>query len=64
MMFMEPCDGLPQSATSSTFRNMSLAKARDPRALPRVVATVVLMACIAIANASLIMSLVETVGMH
>jgi len=50
-----------QSAISGTFRNMSLAKAREPGALPRVVATVVRMACIVVANASSTMSQAEAI---
>ncbi len=50
-----------QSAISGSFRKMSLAKARAPGALPRVVATVVCMACIAVANASSTMSLAEAI---
>jgi hypothetical protein len=46
-----------QSAISSTFKNISQAKARAPGVLPKVVATVVCMACIAVASASSIMSL-------
>ncbi len=46
-----------QSAISSTFRNISQAKARAPGVLPKVVATVVCMACIAVASALSIMSL-------
>ena len=45
-----------QSAISGTFKDISLAKARAPGALPMVVATVVCMACIAVANATSIMS--------
>ncbi len=46
-----------RSAISGTFKNMSQAKARSPKVLTKVVATVVHMACIAVANASSIMSL-------
>ncbi len=46
-----------QSAISSTFKHMSQAKARAPRVLPKVGALVVCMACIAVPNASSIMSL-------
>ncbi len=38
-----------QSVISSTFKNMSQAKAREPGLLLTVVATVVCMACIAVA---------------
>ncbi len=46
-----------QSAISSTFKNISRAKARAPGVLPKEVATVVHMVCIAVASASSIMSL-------
>jgi hypothetical protein len=46
-----------QSTISSTFKNISQAKARAPGVLSKVVATVVCMACIAVASASSIMSL-------
>ncbi len=46
-----------QSAISSMFKNISQAKARAPGVLPKVVATVVCMACIAVASASSIMTL-------
>ncbi len=46
-----------QSAINSKFKNISWAKARAPGELPKVVATVVCMACIAVASASSIMSL-------
>jgi hypothetical protein len=46
-----------QSAISGTFKNISQAKARAPGVLPKVVAMVVCMACIAVASASSIMSL-------
>jgi hypothetical protein len=46
-----------QSAIIGTLKNMSQAKARAPKVLPKVVATVVPMACIAVASASSIMSL-------
>jgi hypothetical protein len=45
-----------QSAISGTFKNVSQAKARAPGVLPKVVAMVVHMACIAVANASSIMA--------
>jgi hypothetical protein len=46
-----------QSSINSSFKNISQAKARAPGVLPKVVAMVVCMACIAVASASLIMSL-------
>ncbi len=46
-----------QSAISGTFKNISWAKARAPGVLPKVVATVVYMACITVASASSTMSL-------
>ncbi len=46
-----------QYAISGIFKNISQAKARVPRVLPKAVATVVCMACIAVASASSIMSL-------
>ncbi len=46
-----------QSAISGMFKNISQAKARAPGVLPKVVVTVVCMACIAVASASSIMSL-------
>ncbi len=46
-----------QSTISGTFKNMSQAKTRAPSVLPKVVATVVCMACIAVASALSIMSL-------
>ncbi len=45
-----------QSVISGTFKNISRAKAREPRLLPTVVAMVVCMACITVAS-SFIMSL-------
>ena len=39
------CAMVCQSATSGTLRNMSLEKAKAPGVLPKVVATVVLIAC-------------------
>ncbi len=39
-----------QSVISGTFKNMPQAKAREPGLLPMVVATVVCMACIAVAS--------------
>ncbi len=45
------------TAISSTFKNISQAKARAPGILPKVVATVVRMACITVASALPIMSL-------
>ncbi len=45
-----------QSAISGMFQNISRAKARAPGVLPKVVAMVVHMACIAVASASSIMS--------
>ena len=50
------CAMVCQSATSGTLRNMSLEKAKAPGVLPKVVATVVLIACIAVARAESIMS--------
>ena len=50
------CAMVCQSATSRTKRNMSLEKAKAPGVLPKVVATVVLIACIAVARAESIMS--------
>ncbi len=47
-----------QSAISGTFKNISQAEARAPGVLLKVVAMVVCMACIAVASASSIMSLV------
>ncbi len=46
-----------QSAISSTFNNISGVKARAPGILPKVVAMVVCIACIAVASSSSIMSL-------
>ncbi len=46
-----------QSAISSTFKNISQTKVKAPGVLPKVVAMVVCMACIAVASASSIMSL-------
>jgi hypothetical protein len=46
-----------QSAINSTFEYISQAKARAPGVLPKIVAMVVCMACIAVASASSIMSL-------
>ncbi len=46
----------PQSTISVTFKNMPLKKTRAPGVLPKVVATVVCMACIALASAMSIMS--------
>ncbi len=46
-----------QSTISSTFKNISRAKARAPGVFPKVVTTVVHMACIAVAGALSIMSL-------
>ncbi len=48
-----PC----QSTISGTIKNISRVKARAPRVLPKVVAMVVHMSCIAVASASSIMSL-------
>ena len=50
-----------QSATRGIIRNISLEKAKEPGALPRIVATVVLMTCIIVANASSDMSLSEAI---
>ncbi len=46
-----------QFAISGTFKSISQAKARAPKVLPKVVVTVVCMACIAVASALSIMSL-------
>ncbi len=46
-----------RSAISGTFKNISQAKARAASVLPKIVATVVCMACIALTSASSIMSL-------
>jgi hypothetical protein len=46
-----------QFAISGTFKNISQAKTRAPGELPKVVATVVYMACITVASESSIMSL-------
>ena len=45
-----------QSVTSKTLKNMNLEKAKVPGVLLKVVATVVLIACIAVARAESIMS--------
>ena len=50
------CTMVCQSATSGTLRNMSLEKAKAPGVLPKVVAMVVLIACIAVARAESSMS--------
>jgi hypothetical protein len=46
-----------KSAISGIFKNIPQAKTRAPGVLPKEVATVVHMACIAVASASSIMSL-------
>ncbi len=46
-----------QSAISGNFKNISQAKTRAPGVLPKVVARVVCMSCIAVASASSIISL-------
>ena len=56
MMFAHECDGRRHSAIIDTFKKISQTIAREPGALPRVVATVVCMACIAVAKASSFMS--------
>ncbi len=46
-----------KSAISGAFKNISWAKTRAPRVLPKIVAMVVCMTCIAVATASSIMPL-------
>ncbi len=53
---MSTCNSLP-ICNLQHIKNISQGKARAPGVLPKVVATVVCMACIAVASASSIMSL-------
>ncbi len=55
-MFTSTCNGLPICNQQQVQKHISI-KARAPRVLPKVVATVVCMKCIAVANALSIMSL-------
>jgi hypothetical protein len=48
--YSQACVIACQSVISGTFKNISRAKAREPGLLPTVVATVVCMACIAVAS--------------